>query len=150
MADVVSIAEARVALSRLVRRLAQDPSAEPVIIGSHRKPQAVLTSFPRSGGHDEEVPSLEHLRAVAPLIHRLAALSRLAEVRVYGSVARGSADDASDVDLLVTALPDATLFDVSQFEIDMEMLLRHPVSVVTQGALDSRRDATILAEALPL
>ncbi|WP_235282395.1 nucleotidyltransferase family protein [Microbacterium sp. SA39] len=93
---------------------------------------------------------LDRLRAQRMLIERLAALSHLGDVQVYGSIARGDQNELSDVDLLVTPDADATLFDVAQFEIDMEALLGVPVSVMSAAALNSERDATILQEAVRL
>ena len=94
--------------------------------------------------------TLDQLRALAPLIRRLADASHLTDVRVYGSVARGEQTTSSDVDLLATPGPPATLFDVAQFELDMEMLLGVSVSVVPTTALDTKRDASVIRDAIAL
>ncbi|WP_186324399.1 nucleotidyltransferase family protein [Microbacterium paludicola] len=84
------------------------------------------------------------------MIERLAQAAHLEGVQVYGSVARGEQTADSDLDLLVTPMEGATLFDVAQFEMDMEVLLGVPVSAVSLASLDEKRDAGILNEAVPL
>lgn len=152
MTDVVPVAEARDGLSRTLKAFRSDPQAAPVVIGSHRKPEAVLMSiaeYERSAAEASAV-SLERLRALAPLITKLAATSHLTDVRVYGSVARGDQTRSSDVDLLVTPLDDSTLFDTAQFEMDLELLLGASVSVTPITALDEARDASLLRESIAL
>lgn len=70
-------------------------------------------------------------------------------VRVFGSVARGEATEASDVDLLVAFGPDRSLFDQIHLIADLEELLGRRVDVVAEGGL-LERDGHILAEAVPL
>jgi PHD/YefM family antitoxin component YafN of YafNO toxin-antitoxin module len=69
MVDVMPIAEARVSLSRAVRELSANADAEPIVIGSHRKPQAVLMSHRQyvARGASETVPSAV-LRADQPRV----------------------------------------------------------------------------------
>ena len=45
-------------------------------------------------------------------------------VRVFGSVARGEADEASDVDFLVDLEPGRSLFDLGGLLMDLQALLR--------------------------
>ncbi|MES2865688.1 MAG: nucleotidyltransferase domain-containing protein [Actinomycetota bacterium] len=85
-----------------------------------------------------------------PLIERLAAMSRISEVKVFGSVARGEQVTGSDVDLLVVPMPGATLFDIAQFELDMEAVLGAPVDAVSVGGLDEERDDQMIREAVSL
>lgn len=56
---------------------------------------------------------------------------RLANPRVFGSVARGADVSGSDLDLLVDPLPEATLFDLGGFQDEVEALLGVPVDVRT-------------------
>lgn len=70
-------------------------------------------------------------------------------VRVFGSVARGEATEASDVDLLVAFGPDRSLLDQVHLIVDLEKLLGRRVDVVAEGGL-LQRDQHILAEAVPL
>ena len=44
-------------------------------------------------------------------------------VRLFGSVARGEADEASDVDILVELEPNRSLLDLGGFLADLEDLL---------------------------
>jgi WD40 repeat protein/nucleoside phosphorylase/predicted nucleotidyltransferase len=71
-------------------------------------------------------------------------------VRIFGSVARGTADERSDLDLLVDMEPGRSLFDLGGLSIDLEELLGCPVDVVTeQGLRDSIR-SDVLQETVPL
>lgn len=152
---VVPIAEARAGLTRTLRHFRENPDAEPVVLGSRRIPEAVLVPFAaydpptasRAGGH---LAVLDLLGARRSLVMRLAGASRIGEVRVFGSVARGEEREDSDIDLLVSPHDDASLFDLAQFEIDMETLFERTVDVVSIRSLDPVGDAVILAEARPL
>ncbi len=93
---------------------------------------------------------MERLRELKILIERLAAASRLSDVRVFGSVARGEEITGSDVDVLVMPNDGATLFDIARFELDLETVLGVPVSAVSAALLDRARDHAILQEAARL
>jgi uncharacterized protein len=71
-------------------------------------------------------------------------------VRVFGSVARGESDEASDVDFLVEMEPGRTLFDLSGLLMDLEALLHVSVDVVTEPGLRPRVRERVLSEAVPL
>lgn len=71
-------------------------------------------------------------------------------VRVYGSVARGEADERSDVDFLVDFEPGRSLFDLVRLINELGALLERHVDVVTEEELRPRNRAEILAEARPL
>jgi len=82
-------------------------------------------------------PTLESLRALRDDILRIAAAHDAHNIRVFGSVARGEADERSDVDLLFD-IPDPV--DVMEYfgrldnlRIALEELLGRSVSI-----LDSR------------
>ncbi len=49
-----------------------------------------------------------------------------ANPRVFGSVLRGDDQDGSDLDLLVDAMPGATLFDLGGLQIELEAVLGVP------------------------
>ncbi|MGM7667637.1 nucleotidyltransferase domain-containing protein [Microbacterium sp. A93] len=151
--EVISVADARSGLSALIAGFRETPDAAPVTVGSHRRPEVVLLSleaYRKLSAQSEPVVSLERLRYLKPVIERLAQSANLGSVQVYGSVARGEQTVRSDLDLLVTSAPDATLFDIAQFEMDMEVLVGVPVSALSIASLDDERDATILREAMPL
>ena len=72
------------------------------------------------------------------------------EVRVFGSMARGDADDASDVDLLVSLLPDKTGLALGGLLMDVQDLLHRRVDVVTERGLHPALRDRVLEEAQPL
>jgi uncharacterized protein len=148
--SVTTIADARDGLSRVLRRF-REGEREPVVIGSHRRPEAVIVAFDEfTRGTASAAPTLEALRSKRRLIMRLAELSKLGHVRVIGSVARGEATAQSDIDLLVDASADASLLDLAQFADDLEQLLGHPVDVISARSLDAKRDRAMLADAIAL
>lgn len=75
---------------------------------------------------------------------------RAANVRVFGSVARGDAGSASDVDLLVDLESGATYFDLVDLEEALERIVGSKVQVVSSGGLSPHIRSGILAEARPL
>lgn len=151
--EVISVADARSGLSSLIAGFREAPDSAAVIVGSHRKPEVVLLSleaYRRLTVQSAPGVSLERLRQLKPVIERLAQSAHLGSVQVYGSVARGEQVAGSDLDLLVTPEPSATLFEIAQFEIDMEVLVGVPVSALSVASLDEKRDATMLREAVAL
>lgn len=72
---------------------------------------------------------------------------RAANPRVFGSVLRGTDRDGSDLDLLVDALPGATLFDLGGLQDELELLLGVHVDLLTPGDLPIRFREKVLAEA---
>jgi hypothetical protein len=83
-------------------------------------------------------------------ILEVAARHGATSVRVFGSVARGEADDASDIDFLVELQPGRSLFDLGGLVVDLRELLGRPVDVVTVGGLKERIRERVLAEAVSL
>ncbi|MEI7745668.1 MAG: nucleotidyltransferase family protein [Chloroflexota bacterium] len=81
---------------------------------------------------------------------RIAARHGARDVRVFGSVARGDSDDASDIDFLVEMEPGRSLLDLGGLQADLESLLGLHVDVVTVGGLKARIRSDVLAEAVPL
>lgn len=78
----------------------------------------------------------------------LACRYRLFDVRVFGSVARGTDTPASDVDLLVTPDTGISLLGISAFADEVEALLGCDVDVASDRGLSPA--SPILAEARPL
>jgi predicted nucleotidyltransferase len=75
---------------------------------------------------------------------------RTANPRVFGSVLHGTDGDGSDLDLLVDALPGATLLDLGGLQDDLELLLGVHVDLLTPGDLPPKFRAKVLAEAQPV
>jgi predicted nucleotidyltransferase len=95
-------------------------------------------------------PSIDDLARVREQILAVAARHGAGNVRVFGSVARGDADAASDIDFLVDFEPGRSLLDLAALLIDLEDLLGHPVDVVTEPGLKARIRQRVLAEAVPV
>jgi predicted nucleotidyltransferase/DNA-binding XRE family transcriptional regulator len=74
----------------------------------------------------------------------------LTRICVFGSIARGEDGPDSDVDLLVDAGPEVSLFDLAGFAADVEDLLGVDIDVVTPGGLTEPRASVILREARDL
>lgn len=72
------------------------------------------------------------------------------DIRIFGSVARGEATDASDVDFLVKLSPDRSLLDLGGLLMDLRELLGVEVDVVTEKGLRARIREQVLQEAVLL
>ena len=112
---------------------------------------------------DRRIPLTPHSRAL--LEHREELLEEaercdLTNVRVFGSMARGDADEHSDIDLLVSVVPDSKLgFGIYGLPVLVEKLTGRRVDMLFDdqlkpkpGELPSRamvRDS-ILEDAIPL
>jgi len=70
--------------------------------------------------------------------------------RVFGSVVHGLDQDGADLDLLVDALPGATLFDLGGLHAELEALLGIQVDLLTPADLPAKFRAKVLAEAQPV
>ena len=83
-------------------------------------------------------------------ILKLAATHGARNIRVFGSVARGEADEQSDVDFLVDLEPGRSLLDLGGLLMDMQDLLGCRVDVVTEKGLRPRIRDQVFREAVPL
>ena len=72
------------------------------------------------------------------------------EVKLVGSVARGTSTESSDVDLLVTMKPGSSLLDIIAIKQDLEDLLGRKVDVVTENSISPYIKDEILKEAVNL
>jgi uncharacterized protein len=90
------------------------------------------------------------IREKRPEILKIAARHGAYNVRIFGSVARGEADEDSDVDVLVELEPNRSLLDLGGFLADMQDLLGCKVDVVTEKGLKTRIRDRVLQEAVPL
>ncbi len=62
----------------------------------------------------------------------------------------GTDKEGSDLDLLVDAMPGATLFDLGGLQDELETLLGVPVELLTPADLPAKFREQVLAEALPV
>ncbi len=83
-------------------------------------------------------------------ILRIAASHGARNVRIFGSVARGEADETSDIDFLVDMEPNRSLFDVGALLSDLRQLLGRKVDVVSEKGIYWLLRRRILKEAKPL
>jgi len=74
----------------------------------------------------------------------------LANLRVFGSVARGEDTEDSDIDFMVDALPGTTLFDLGGMQVALERLLGRPVHLLTPSELPQKFRDECLREARPI
>jgi uncharacterized protein len=101
----------------------------------------------------DAIPSLEELKRRRAAIRRLAERERASNVRVFGSVARGDAGEASDYDLVVDLDPEVRGFEafdrLDRLERLLADLLGRPVHVVT-ARHDSDFTRRVLRDAVGL
>lgn len=83
-------------------------------------------------------------------ILRLAGQRSAHSLRVFGSVARGEANENSDLDLLVAWEPGRSLLDHAALVQDLQELLGMKVHVGTEKSLHRYVRDRILREATPL
>ena len=83
-------------------------------------------------------------------VREAASRFRATNPRVFGSVLHGTDQDGSDLDILVDALPGATLFDLGGLQIELEEILGVSVDLLTPGDLPRKFRDQVLAEATPL
>ena len=96
-------------------------------------------------------PDIYHLVASKKReISELAAHYGASHIRIFGSVARHTADESSDIDFPVELEPGLTLFDPGGLSYDLEQLLGKHVDVCTASLLRDQVRNRILAEAVPL
>lgn len=70
---------------------------------------------------------------------------------IFGSVARGAAGPASNVDVLYELRPGRRLgWEIEDLSDELAEVLGRPVDLVPRAALHERMRAAVLAEALPL
>lgn len=92
----------------------------------------------------------ELLKDKREAILQIAAKHGARNVRVFGSVARGEADEQSDIDFLVDMEPGRSLLDLGGLLMDLHDLLGRNVDVVTERGLKPRIRERVLHEAVAL
>ena len=101
--------------------------------------------------HNGDMITLDTLRAERKdEILRLAERRGAHNLRVFGSVARGDANEGSDLDLLVAWEPGRSLMDHAGLVQDLQELLGIKVHVGTEKSLHWYVRDKILREATPL
>ncbi len=90
------------------------------------------------------------LKAKREEILRIAERHGAYNVRIFGSVARGEADEHSDIDFLVNMESGRGLFDLGGLLMDMQDTLGRKVDVVTEKGLKKRIRGRVLKEAVTL
>jgi len=83
-------------------------------------------------------------------ILELASRNGAANVRVFGSVARGEERPDSDIDFLVNLESGRSLLDLARLLRELKSLLGRDVDVVTEAGLRARIKQRVLKEARPL
>jgi hypothetical protein len=80
----------------------------------------------------------------------IAAKYGASNIRIFGSVARGTAEADSDIDFLVQLESGRSLFDLGGLLMDLQKLLSRRVDVVTEKSLHWYIRDRVLKEAQPL
>ena len=83
-------------------------------------------------------------------IRDIASRYPVANIRIFGSIVRGDDRESSDIDLLVDALPEATLFDLGGLQDELQELLGVNVDLLTPGDLPLRFRESVISEARPV
>lgn len=71
-------------------------------------------------------------------------------VRIFGSVANGTADESSDIDFLVDMEKGRSLLDLGGLLMDLQELFGRKVDVVTEKGLRERIREAVINQAVPL
>lgn len=87
-----------------------------------------------------------HRNAVRQTVARF----RATNPRVFGSVLHGMDKENSDIDLLVDALPGATLLDLGGLQEALTSLLGVEVDLLTPGDLPEKIRSQVIAQAKPI
>ena len=97
-----------------------------------------------------EVPrravSLDDVRAHRDEIVRVGERFGVRNIRVFGSVARGTSHQDSDLDLLIDVDPGHGYFDMAGFALEIEELLGVFTQVATVGGLKTRIRDRVLGQ----
>ncbi len=80
----------------------------------------------------------------------IAAAHHIGNVRVFGSVVRGEAQENSDLDLLVHPQPGCSLLGICAMENAVSDMLGMKVDVLTDGGVRDELAPFIFKEAVPL
>lgn len=92
----------------------------------------------------------EMIRGKREAILEIARRYGASDVRIFGSVARGDANDTSDVDLIVRFERGRSLLDHGGLLMDLRDLLGTKVDVIDEEAMRPRFRQHVMKEAIPL
>jgi predicted nucleotidyltransferase len=151
--EVVSVADAREGFSKILRGFRTDFDPQPVIVGAHRKPEAVIVPYEEYvAGKNVHAGSsaldLEIVGEMSEILHKLAAMNNIAELAVFGNILTRGLAPEEPLDLLVGPTAQATYFDLVQFASEMEIVLRRFVNVVNRDGLHPLSDADVVDAAV--
>ena len=90
--------------------------------------------------------SPEHMRQITEVLRA----HGVKHAALFGTFARGSANDQSDVDILVEFAGATGLLDVAALELDLSDRLHRPVEIITYRALNPRVKDHVLREQVPI
>ncbi len=93
---------------------------------------------------------LDDLRHQRQAILAAAARRGARDLRIFGSVATGTATEGSDVDVVARFEPDRSLLDLGGLKADLEELLGCSVDVVSEGGLRQEFREAVLRQAVAL
>lgn len=146
-----TVAEALGVSERSVRLYAQAGRIPfTVTPGGHRRFDLDEVRDALSSEHvPHDAPTLVGVRRQRRKILAVAHRHGASNVRVFGSVANGTADEGSDIDLLVSLDRGRTYADVDALEAELADTLGVDVDVLTEGACHGRF-AHVIDEAVPL
>ncbi len=96
------------------------------------------------------MPTLKQIEKKRSEINKISTLYGVHNLRIFGSVARGTSTSHSDIDFLVNLEKDRSLLDLGGFMMDLQSLLGCKVDVVTEKGLHWYLKEEILKEAKPL
>ena len=94
--------------------------------------------------------TLEELRRRKSELEEIARRRGASNIRVFGSVARGTAGDDSDVDLIVDMAPESGGLSFVGLIVDLQEALGRPVHVVETTAPREPLLDRVLSDAVPL
>lgn len=110
-------------------------------------------ALPRSAGtalHAPRPPTLADLRQRREELVAIARRHGASNLRVFGSVARGTQRAGSDIDLLVDLDPDRSLLDLGGLLMDLQDALGCAVDIGEGAAVRQPWRQDVEAEAVPL
>ncbi|MGI8608149.1 MAG: nucleotidyltransferase domain-containing protein [Candidatus Dormibacteria bacterium] len=114
------------------------------------KTTAIRALAPPPMATNRGIPTLAGLHRRKAELDQIAARRGASNLRVFGSVARGTAGEDSDVDLIVDMAPDSRGLDFVGLIVDLEEALGRPVHVVESTSPQEPLLQKVLSESIPL